>query len=80
MRWYTCTLCDHDAFETGNRHEFARHMFDVHTEDAEGVDRHEVVRRLLAQHGVDEIRSQVPYAGDVPRGMRRGPEDEGDIW
>lgn len=55
MRWYTCTLPD-CTFETGHRHDFARHMFDVHTEDQEGVDRHEVVRRLLAQHGVEETR------------------------
>ncbi len=55
MRYYDC-FDDNCGFGTGQRQEYARHLFEAHTEDQEGVDRHQVVRRIMAQQGIEETR------------------------
>lgn len=78
MNIFEC-FADDCSFITGERTAYARHLFDVHTEDQEGVDRHQVVDRIMDRQGYN-----APWTGGVSGGMRRVADAEipqaGDVW
>lgn len=53
---YECFDAD-CLFRTEEFAAYKKHLFEVHTEDTPGVNRGEVVARLLAQQGIKEMRS-----------------------
>lgn len=78
MRVYEC-FADDCPYTTGQRREYERHLFYIHTEGSD-VHRSRTVQWIMQQQEHTDPPRPVDHA--VPGGMRRTRSDygRGDVW